>query len=247
MYFHYRRAILCRPMQCELIETGNDAAFVKEATDVLEKAISAALAKAGRCILALSGGTTPLPVYAALAERPLEWQNVWVFLADERYVSPDHPESNQKAIRETLLSKVNLPPAQFVVPDTWKSLDEAVHLYEMQLRDLLANGPPDVAVLGMGEDGHIGSLFPPLPPEGFEQNRLVIATHKEDLPTADRITVTLPLLSSAVLPVFLLRGRAKKRIWTKMLETGMNSREWPAHAVLATGRAVVIAEWSPTG
>lgn len=243
-------------MQCELLETETQEKFIKQAADVLEKQIGSALAKAGRCVLGLSGGKTPLPVYAALAERPLEWQNVWVFLVDERYVAPDHEASNRRAIKETLLDKVGHPAGQLIAPDTWKPLEECVSGYESTLKELFSKGKPDVVTLGMGEDGHIASLFPPLPSEAFESSRLVIHTHSnaDAVPprepegsteprTADRITVTFAVLTEAEMPVFLLAGRVKKRAWTKMMESGLNTREWPAHAVLATGRCTVITDW----
>ncbi len=234
-------------MQCELIETDTAEKFIKEAANLLEKQIASALVKSGRCVLGLSGGKTPLDIYAALSERPLEWQNVWVFLVDERYVAPDHEESNQRIIKQTLLDKVGLPPDHLIAPDTWKALPECVDLYEAQLKDLFAKGQPDVVTLGMAEDGSIGSLFPPLAPEAFEPGRLAVSTHKDDLSVPDRITVTIPVLTEALAPVFLLAGRLKKRTWTKMLEGGLNSRDWPAHAVLATGRAIVVAEWPESG
>ncbi len=235
------------PMQCELIETDTPEKFIREAANLLEKQIASALTKSGRCVLGLSGGKTPLAIYATLAERPLEWQNVWVFLVDERYVAPDHEESNQRAIRQTLIEKVGLPPVQFIAPDTWKPLPECVDLYEAQLKDLFAKGQADLVTLGMGEDGSIASLFPPVPPEAFEAGRLVMATRNEGATVPDRVTVTIPVLTEAETPVLLLAGRLKKRAWTKMLEAGLNSRDWPAHAVLATGRAIVVAEWSPSG
>ncbi|MFA6039699.1 MAG: 6-phosphogluconolactonase [Candidatus Peribacteraceae bacterium] len=231
-------------MQCELLEAETHDKFVKQAADVLEKQIGSVLAKAGRCVMGLSGGKTPLPVYAALAERPLEWQNVWVFLVDERYVSPDREESNRRAIEESLLKKVGHPTEQFLAPDTWKALPECVNGYENALKELFAKGQPDIITLGMGEDGHIASLFPPLPPEAFEPSRLAIATHNGNDAVPDRISVTIPVLTSAAMPLFLLEGRLKKRTWAKVLESGLNTREWPAHAVMATERAVVVAGWA---
>ena len=231
-------------MQCELFEAETHDKFIKQAADVLEKQIGNVLAKAGRCVMGLSGGKTPLPVYAALAERPLEWQNVWVFLVDERYVSPDREESNRRAIEESLLKKVGHPAAQFVAPDTWKALPECVNEYENALKELFAKGQPDIVTLGMAEDGSIASLFPPLPPEAYEASRLAFATHHDAVPVPDRISVTIPVLTGAAMPLFLLEGRLKKRTWAKMLESGLNTREWPAHAVMATGKAVVVAGWA---
>ena len=231
-------------MQYELIETDTEEKFLKEATDRLEKAISQVLSASGRCILGLSGGSTPLPIYRELSKRPLEWQNVWVFLIDERYVAPDHAESNQRAIRDALLDKVGHPPEQLIAPDTWQPLPECTHLYDGKLRELLSKGEPDIVVLGMGEDGHIASLFPPVTQEAIDGEALVVATHREDNVVPDRVSVTLPLLQRAALPFFFLRGRVKRRTWLKMLKGDMNPSQWPAQAVLATGRSVIVTEWA---
>lgn len=229
-------------MQFSLIETETDEKFLKQATDTLERSISQALSKTGRCVLGLSGGATPLPIYAELSNRALEWQNVFVFLVDERYVSPEHPDSNQRAIREVLLDKVGLQADHLIVPDTWKALPECVHLYDQALRDLLAKGPPDVITLGLGEDGHIASLFPPVSAEAFE-NAYAIATHTDAFAVPDRISTTMPVLLQAALPLFFLKSRTKKRVWTKMLKSPVDPVQWPAHALLALGRTEVIAEW----
>jgi len=118
-------------MPYELIETESEEAFVAKGASLFEEAITHALSQTGRCVLGLSGGMTPLPIYAALRERPIEWTNVWVFLTDERYVSPDHADSNLRALKESLLDPVGLPPEHLVAPDTWKP----------------SGGPGDVLVL----------------------------------------------------------------------------------------------------
>jgi 6-phosphogluconolactonase len=232
-------------MQFDLLETTTDESFLKEATDKLEKAISQTLSATGRCVLGLSGGTTPLPIYKELSKRPLEWQNVWVFLVDDRFVSPDESHSNLRAIKTTLLDKVGHPAEQLIAPDTWQPLPECVHLYDKKLQALLSKGEPDIAVLGMGEDGHIASLFPPVAPEAIDGEALVVATHNEHVPAPDRISVTLPFLKRVQLPLFFLKGRVKRRVWLKMLKSEMDLSRWPAQAVLGTGRAVVVTGWSP--
>ncbi|MDD4319726.1 MAG: 6-phosphogluconolactonase [Candidatus Peribacteraceae bacterium] len=233
-------------MQYDLIETETEDAFLDKATSILEKQIGKALSKAGRCTLCLAGGSTPLPVYQRLATRPIDWGNVWIYLADERYVAPDHPDSNQRAIRETLVNPVALPPDHFIAPDTWKPLEECVNLYEAALKDLLSRGPTDVAILGMGEDGHVGSLFPPLSKDAFETSICALRTHTDTFAVSERITVTVPVLVNAEVPVLLLRGRLKKRAWTQMMEGPMDPAQWPALSLLATGRCSVVAQWIPS-
>ena len=229
------------PMQMNLIEVEEDA-FVKRAADELEERVSAALSKNGRCMLGLSGGATPLPVYQALATRPLEWSSVSVFLVDERFVAPDHPDSNLRAIKEALLDPLGIPLDRVLAPDTRLPLAECVSTYDAQLRGLLASGAPDIVTLGMGEDGHIASLFPPLSRDAFE-GPLAIATHTDQFPVADRITVTLPLLLQVESPLIFLSGRTKRRTWLKMTKGEPDPIHWPLQSLLTTGRCTVVASW----
>lgn len=230
-------------MPNDLIETESYAAFVEKAASLLEEHISSTLSQTGKCILGLSGGKTPLPVYEKLRDRPIDWTNVWVFLTDERYVSPDHADSNQRVLRGALLDHVGLPPDHLLAPDTWKPLPDCVHQYDQALRTLLANGHPDIVTLGLGEDGHIASLFPPLSRDAFE-GPCALATHTDHFPVADRISVTMPVLLSTTLPLFLMSGRAKKRTWLKMEKGEDDPLRWPAQAILATGRASIVTDWA---
>gem|GEM_PF-385084 len=239
-----RREVIHYHAQVEYaqVETTGEDEFVKKAAGLLEEKIAAALTKRGHCTLGLSGGSTPRSVYAELATRPIEWTNVSIFLTDERYVAPDHDESNQKMVREMLANPVNLPPQNLVVPDTWKPLPDCVLHYDQALRGLLANDPPDVIVFGLGNDGHIASLFPPVAKEAFGEDA-ALHTVTDTFAIPDRITVTLPILRQADTSILLIRGEDKKKTWVKMIRSKPNPEKWPFHEILMTGRTVVVSDW----
>ncbi len=229
-------------MTIELIELPSEEKFLEHSASLLEEAITTALSKNGRCVIGLSGGSTPLPIYALLKDRPIEWTNVWVFLTDERYVSPDHESSNQRAIRAALLDAVGLTPDHLIAPDTWKPLQDCVNLYDQKLRELLAKGPVDLVTLGLGEDGHIASLFPPVPAEAFE-GAYALATHTEKFDVPDRITVTMPALLASEAYIFFLKGMEKKKTWLKMRHSKKNPARWPAQELIDTGKARAVTQW----
>ena len=120
--------------------------------------------------VALSGGATPRPVYERLAAAPLSerlpWPRIHWFWGDERFVPPDHPDSNYRMVREALLSRVPVPPANIhPVRTEGISPETAAAEYDAELRRFYhdarrADALFDVTLLGIGADGHTASLFP---------------------------------------------------------------------------------------
>jgi 6-phosphogluconolactonase len=117
-----------------------------------------AIAARGRAALAVPGGTTPVAFLTALGARDLDWDRVAVTLTDERWVAPSSPRSNAKLLAETLFR--GPAAAALFVPlrgDGPEPGDGLSALNTALVQNLL---PLDVAVLGMGSDGHTASLFP---------------------------------------------------------------------------------------
>jgi 6-phosphogluconolactonase len=178
--------------------------------------------------LALAGGATPRPCYESLASLEYPWSEVDVFFGDERCVPPDHPDSNFRMAHETLLSRV---PAR-VHPMPSESCDAAA--YGRKLRNVLGPIPAlDLVVLGLGEDGHTASLFPG-DPALEEEKRLVVRVERPD---HSRLTLTLPVLSAALVAVFLVEGERKREALRRLL-TGAGI---PAARVTAE-RVVILAD-----
>ncbi len=209
-----------------VLTVGDD--FEMEAARFVVHAIRSAIILHGHCTVGLSGGNTPIPLYRLLRnEKEIDWSRVIVFLIDERYVPPDHPDSNQRMIRETLLQSLPIPEEHITFPDTTLPLDECVRQYAQAVQDL----KPSLLVLGMGDDGHIASLFPPLPREATGSST-VIATRTDRFPVHDRVTVTLRVLLSADSRLFLLSSAAKYDLLVTLLQAPHNVSQYPAHALL---------------
>lgn len=183
-------------------------------THDLTLAIRQVDAARGRTVLCLSGGGTPLPVYRALAQhRGLPWGRTWIVWGDERLVPPDHSDRNERAVREALLDRVQVPEDQ-ILP--WPYVEDAdptelAEAYELRLRRAL--GDPreapwfDVTLLGLGEDAHTAGLFPGT--GGTRARGLAVATRPASQPTP-RLTLTPPALSSSRQVWFLVSGDAKR-------------------------------------
>jgi 6-phosphogluconolactonase len=197
----------------------------------------------GRFAIALSGGSTPKPLYALLATpgiaRQIPWDRVHVFWGDERFVPADHPDNNARMARETLLSHVPIPAANVHAMPTDGEPEAAAAAYQRTLQDYygaatLDPARPlfDVNLLGMGDDGHTASLFPGAP-QLDEASAWVVAVRDQKPET--RITLTYPALASARTVLFMVEGAAKQSTLTRVFA---GDRALPAARVHVDGELV---------
>lgn len=232
-------------MDLQTHATKTEEEFVKESVEVLTQRLKQHIDEFGHAILGLSGGSTPRPIYEELGKQDIDWSKVSIFLVDDRYIDPSHDDSNQKLVRETLLKHASIPEEQILFPDTTTDLDSCIADYEMELAELLSKGIPHTITLGLGEDGHIASLFPPVPADAFG-DRLVIHTETDAFAVHDRISTTMVIIGSADRKIFFLKGEGKKFVWEEMInDTAVDAvmDRWPAKAALALGGGVVITYW----
>lgn len=161
--------------------------------------------------VALSGGSTPKRAYALAAERREDWRGVTFWLGDERHVQPDDEDSNARMVREELLTRI--PRAQvpaFEPVDTSCDLEGAAADYGRRLRDALGEeGALDLALMGLGPDGHTASLFPGKPAVEERRHRAVGVPDAGMEPYVARVTLTLPVFNAARRVVFLVAGEDK--------------------------------------
>lgn len=227
-----------------IIATDSDSEFIEASVTTLADRINAAIADHGRCVLGLSGGATPKPIYAALGRRSdIDWSKVFVFLIDERCVPADAPESNQRMVRQSLLMSATIPHEHIVFPDTSLPIDACVADYSERLKRQWSDRLPDIIALGFGDDGHIASLFPPLSPDALSDERLVIHTTTDRFPGHDRITLTLNPIAAAGCHVLFLSGHTKKLAWEEMLGSDEDERRWPLKRILTQQDVTVITQW----
>lgn len=204
------------------------------ATHIVELA-QAAIALNKRFSVALSGGSTPEPMYRLLAtpefDRHIDWKYVHLFWSDERCVPPDHPESNYGLAWRSFIDHVPIS-----MDNLHRILGEedpivAAETYEQELKDHFKSSLPhfDLVLLGLGEDGHTASIFPGSP-AATESKRLVLAVQH---PKSNqwRITLTLPAINAASNVTFLVSGASKREI-LRIVRSGIKApEEIPASAV----------------
>jgi 6-phosphogluconolactonase len=229
-------------MEYHLIETADDASFVSRSADFLAEAITLTIEERGHCILGLSGGKTPRAIYERLAQAMnIEWGRVYLFLIDERCVPKSDPESNRHLLDTTLLRYGTIDVAErCTFPDTTLPPADCAADYDKKLRALFDGvGTADLLVMGLGEDGHTASLFPPVPKEAFGE-KLAIHTTTDRFAVHDRITVTIPPLHRAHQQCLFLNGEAKKKVWEEMMASEEGPERWPAKGIMANGETSVF-------
>jgi 6-phosphogluconolactonase len=182
-------------MDVELRVAASAAEVQREAADLLAES-----ARRGGHI-ALSGGATPRPAYEGAARLVPDWSGVEVWWADERCVPPDDERSNYRLVRESLFDRLDRRPLREHRVLGELSPAEAADAYDVELRDVVF----DLALLGIGPDGHTASLFPN-DPVLDELGRRAAAVPRPDV---DRVTATIPQLNASETVLFLIIGEEK--------------------------------------
>jgi 6-phosphogluconolactonase len=215
--------------QKQIFKTGA-ALAEKLASDVADW-LRSAIATKDFAVLAVSGGTTPKPFFTALSNVDLEWSKVQITLVDERQVDEMNPRSNAKLVRESLVQN-KAADAQFVP------------LFENKNASNLARF--DVAVLGMGSDGHTASFFPGgnhlAQALNVDQPHSIISMEAQTA-GEPRLTFTLPRLLAARHLCLHIQGDEKMKVLEQAL-AGVDQNEMPVRAVLNSQKPVSLY-WCP--
>ena len=202
-----------------------------------------AIERRGRASLMVSGGRTPAPVFSALARRPIEWSKVIVGLVDERWVAPDHVDSNERLLRQTLLTQRGA--AATFVPMKNPATSAAAGQPACEQAIAAIPRPFDVVVLGMGNDGHTASLFPHTPQlaMGLDPTNPALTMATAPATAAhERLSLTLRGLLDSRRIVLLLSGSAKWQAYQRARQPGPAS-ELPVRAVLEQSTTPVDVYW----
>jgi 6-phosphogluconolactonase len=191
----------------------------------------------GRCALAFSGGATPWGAFGALAGEDVPWERVHLFQVDERVAPFGDPERNGSHLKEALIDRIAIPPANVhVMPVEAEDLAEGARRYEATLRQI-AGTPPvlDLVQLGLGEDGHTASLFPgDAALEVIGRDVAVSGLHKG----RRRMTLTFPAIDRARRILWLVTGSGKAAALEHLLA---GDRSIPAGRV-RSDRAVLLTD-----
>lgn len=205
-------------------------AVAESAARFIASTMESAIAAQGKCRVALAGGNTPRATYERLAEQDLSQQvdftKVEIFFGDERMVPPTDPASNYRMAREALLDRVAIPPSNVHRMQGELSPSVAAERYTVEL----GPEPLDIVLLGMGDDGHVASLFPGSA-ELLRTDRSVFPSHAS-FPPFERLTLSLPVINAARNVVLLVTGEGKaSRVAEVFQERASGAARLPAARV----------------
>ncbi len=213
--------------------------FARRSVDIFVADAQNAIRTKDIFYVAISGGNTPRHFFELLGTLPqagnLPWNKIHLFWVDERYVPPVSPQSNYKLAADTFLSKVAIPQNNIHrIPTEYCDFHAAAQQYEGTIRDVFdldeSETPEfDLIVLGMGADGHTGSLFPNSYAT-FDTDDLACVVYVLD-DKLNRITLTHPVLCAASHLVVLVSGREKAPILKDVLTSEADEVRYPIHAI----------------
>jgi len=201
-----------------------------------------AVTERGRCALAVSGGTTPWLAFKALAGEDVPWDRIHLFQVDERVIHSGDSERNFTHLKEALIDRISIPPANVhPMPVEEEDLDAGARRYEAVLRGI-AGTPPvlDLVQLGLGEDGHTASLFPGDPAlQVLDADVAVSGVYKG----RKRMTLAFPAIDRARHILWLVTGAGKTAAFARLLA---GDRSIPAGRV-RSDRTVLLADAAARG
>lgn len=213
--------------------------------DKVAEALSTTIAARGSASIAVSGGSTPKAFFQELSSRVLDWDKVTITLVDERFVPPDNPRSNHLLVNANLL-KDKAAAAQFL-PLYQRAADakKSAVIATSETRGI--DDPFDIAIVGMGGDGHTASFFP-----GGNNLKLAldantprgIITMEADGAGEPRLTFTFSSLQDARLLVLHIEGESKKEVLAKAEQPG-DEMEMPIRAFLRRAASPLQIYWAP--
>ncbi|MCH7771222.1 MAG: 6-phosphogluconolactonase [Bacteroidetes bacterium] len=186
--------------------------------------------------LALSGGSTPNKIFRYLSENfvdKINWKKIKIFFGDERCVPPDNEDSNYRMANESLLKNISIPKENiFRIKGENNPVKEAERYEEVLKSNLPSlNGIPqfDLILLGLGEDGHTASIFPNQVNLFYSARLCEVAVHPQT--KQKRITLTGKIINNAKLVMFIVTGKNKANVLSKIMDVNNSKSVYPASFV----------------
>lgn len=195
----------------------NEITLINTFIDQLKKDISISKKKNERFSFVLTGGKSPVKLYKKLAKSKIDWSSVDLFWGDERHVSNKSKNSNYKLAYDTFIKKIKIKKSNLYKIDTNNKLNNSAQKYKRKIINYFRNNKSffDCVLLGMGEDGHIASIFPNS--KLIKEKFVVKAVKRKDF---NRITLSLNIINKSKKIILWLNSKFKSKIFDKYKRLG---------------------------
>lgn len=221
-------------------------ALIERSREIILARLHQAIESRDKFTIALSGGSTPKPLYEALGKESIPWSKIHIFWGDERYVPATDRDSNQLMARQAWLDKIEIPAANIHPMNTTAEdpLQDAQQ-HERELHSFFQTQPGefpvfDLILLGMGDDGHTASLFPHTEALGV-RDRLITVGNKDGQP---RITFTVPLINQARCVLFVVAGENKRPALKEVFAPEADGMSYPSRLIRPEGELLWLLDRS---
>jgi len=208
-------------------------------TEYISNKIKTSLKDKDRFKFCVCGGSTPKVIYEKLSNVDLSWQDVDIFLGDERCVDPCKEESNTFMLKNSLL-KNYASKAFFCEVFKNKDLNDylAKQSYLKILKEKFVGNPPifDLTLLGLGDDGHTASLFPY---EDINNDDLIITSFGKGL---KRISLTPKIISASSEIAFLVTGTSKNIALKRLIDKNESPKRTPAKLIDSNSKILIFCD-----
>jgi len=202
-----------------------------EVINLIAERLSQAIKEKGVAVFAVPGGSSPVGIFKLLHSAKIDWKNVHVFLADERWVALDDEVSNYKNLQENLTLHIDTPKENVHYFDIKKGEDACVD-YQKQFENVGAK--IDVCLLGVGPDGHVASLFPNHPvfkdelKSEYQESARYIEVHNSPKPPLRRISLSRRAIVNSGIVILLVFGEEKRQALQNITEDTVGVLDCPA-------------------
>ena len=195
----------------------NEITLINTFIDQLKKDISISKKKNERFSFVLTGGKSPIKLYKKLAKSKIDWSSVDLFWGDERHVSNKSKNSNYKLAYDTFIKKIKIKKSNLYKIDTNNNLNNSAQKYKRKIINYFRNNKNffDCVLLGMGEDGHIASIFPNS--KLIKEKFVVKVVKRKDF---NRITLSLNIINKSKKIILWLNSKFKSKIFDKYKRLG---------------------------
>ena len=195
----------------------NEIALINTFINQLKKDISKSKKRNKRFSFVLTGGKSPIKLYKKLAKSKIDWSSVDLFWGDERHVSNKSKNSNYKLAYDTFIKKIKIKKSNLYKIDTNNNLNNSAQKYKRKIIKYFKNNKNffDCVLLGMGEDGHIASIFPNS--KLIKEKFVVKAVKRKDF---NRITLSLNIINKSKKIILWLNSKFKSKIFDKYKRLG---------------------------